>query len=102
MGSRGDAVSKVEGGDPSGLVAGVAVGDVVGERAAGGMPVGVIGVVEHASWMGRSGSRSVSARFAHRRAAHSQHPPAADTRRPGFIPLYAPLTQFARDCTDAP
>ena len=47
MGSCGDAVSKFEGGDPSGLVAGVAVGDVVCERAAGGIPVGVIGVVEH-------------------------------------------------------
>ena len=45
-GSCGDSVFAFEGSDPAVMVASVAVGDVVRERLLGGVPVGVVGVVE--------------------------------------------------------
>lgn len=45
--SCGDSVFAFEDGGPAVVVAAVAVGDVVGERFLGGVPVGVVGVVEH-------------------------------------------------------
>ena len=44
--SCGDSVFAFEGGDPAVGVAAVAVGDVVRQCALGGVPVGVVGVVE--------------------------------------------------------
>src|SRR5436190_23010532 len=46
MSSCGDSVFAFEGGDPSVAVGAVAVGDVVGHGALGGVPVAVVGVVK--------------------------------------------------------
>ena len=44
-GSCGDAVFAFKGGDAAVAVGAVAVGDVVGDGALGGLPVAVVGVV---------------------------------------------------------
>ena len=53
MGSCGDSVFALEGGDASVAVGAVAVGDVVGDGALGGVPVEVVGVVEDELLIGR-------------------------------------------------